>query len=169
MRYDYQSVDKLVEVQSGSRGPLQLPATGFINSMPTFSSLALYLKGLRSSCTQRHSQCKCALMGPNMCVDQKMERSVSTPTYWAAHTAVAVATPWHLPATKDVPSDQTWRLLSTRWGRLPIPTRNWRFTLTSGCVAESNSINSLRLEFLQKNRFGHFCPISWPKRVFWCA
>jgi len=44
VRYDYQSVDKLVEVQSGSRGPLQLPATGFINSMPTFSSLALYLK-----------------------------------------------------------------------------------------------------------------------------
>ena len=45
MRYDYQSLDKVVQVQSSTRGPLHLPAVGFINTVPTFSSLALYLKG----------------------------------------------------------------------------------------------------------------------------
>jgi hypothetical protein len=45
VRYDYQSLDKVVQVQSSTRGPLHLPAVGFINTVPTFSSLALYLKG----------------------------------------------------------------------------------------------------------------------------
>jgi len=43
VNYDYRSLNQLVDVQSG-RGPLSLPARGFINASPTHPSLAIYLK-----------------------------------------------------------------------------------------------------------------------------
>ncbi|XP_046458310.1 uncharacterized protein LOC124205050 isoform X2 [Daphnia pulex] len=44
VKYDYRTVNQLVEVQSDRRGPLSLPARGFISSSPAHSSLVIYLK-----------------------------------------------------------------------------------------------------------------------------
>jgi len=45
VKFDYRSVNQLVEVQSIRGGPLSQPARGFIRSSPTQSSLAVYIKG----------------------------------------------------------------------------------------------------------------------------
>ncbi|KAK4011910.1 uncharacterized protein LOC116921905 isoform X1 [Daphnia magna] len=44
VKYDYRTVNQLVEVQTDRRGPLSLPARGFISSSPAHSSLVIYLK-----------------------------------------------------------------------------------------------------------------------------
>merc|ERR550517_661603 len=43
VNYGYRSLNQLVDVQTG-RGPLNVPARGFINTSPTHPSLAIYLK-----------------------------------------------------------------------------------------------------------------------------
>lgn len=43
VKFDYRSVDQLMEIQSG-RGPLSQSATGFISTSSAASSLVIYLK-----------------------------------------------------------------------------------------------------------------------------
>lgn len=49
VKYDYRTVNQLVEVQSVRSGPLSQPARGFISSSPTQSSLVIYLKSIFTS------------------------------------------------------------------------------------------------------------------------